>query len=176
MQQNNSFQDLNINKKTWLSHTLSWNDKRLCSGHIMKLWLKWCCFKTYGSLTSFWSPPLWSTVLFTTLDTESPSSICIDSWREPSMVTSFVSMPSADTYLWITFRVIWWMKQGGDNFAVKAVQCKHSSSLRMNITDLKVWMLIRSWWTCLESYFLHHHVAVLICVLLLRDAVCWDLR
>lgn len=63
------------------------------------------------ALTSLWSPSLWSTVLFTTLETVSPSSICTVSWWEPSMVTSCDSMPSADTYLWITFRVIWRTRQ-----------------------------------------------------------------
>lgn len=58
-------------------------------------------------LTSFWSPSLRSTVLFITLDTVSPSSIWTVSWCEPSTLTSCVSVPSADTYLWITFRVIW---------------------------------------------------------------------
>ena len=73
------------------------------------------------TLTSFWSPSLCSTVLFTTLETVSPSSICTVSWWEPSMVTSCVSMPSADTYLRITFRVIWWAKQEEHNFPIKTV-------------------------------------------------------
>ncbi|KAG7261368.1 hypothetical protein CRUP_004133, partial [Coryphaenoides rupestris] len=61
--------------------------------------------KEHAVQTSFWSPWLRTTVLFTTLENTSPSSTCTTSCPAPSMLTSCLSTPSANTYLRITFLV-----------------------------------------------------------------------